>query len=295
MSRALIVIALGATCLLASGALAKEGASRVVPAEPAQPEQKTPTEDRIALADFQNKTGSATYDQYTTGLAEAIGTFIAKSGMVQLVERNRLQDAINEQLLAQTGFLDETNAAKAGRLVGARAIIIGSFLLENGQFQVNARLLDTETGQVLTAEQASHAKLLKAADIVAVGLLKQLGIEVIETKKSAFKRVGRWVFLGLGTGGGIGAFMAKSQADKAYDRYLNSVVEAEIAKNYQESKDKLSQRKMLIGVSTGSLITASYLYLSSRQPARIYRRMEKTSLEMHIERGQLVLSYNLRF
>ncbi|MFC1525986.1 FlgO family outer membrane protein [Candidatus Latescibacterota bacterium] len=231
-------------------------------------------ESRIALADFQNQTGDASYDQYAAGLSEAIGTFIAQSGMVQLVERNRLQDAINEQLLAQTGFLDEDSAAEVGRLVGARAMILGSFLLEGNVFQVNARMIDTETGQVLTAEQARNTELLEAADMVAVGLLGQLGIEVIETKKSAYKRIGRWVFLGIGAGAGLGAYSAKTQGDDAYDRYLNSVIEEEITKNYNEAQDKDSQKNTFIGLSAGSMLTAAYLYLSSRQPDRIYRRVD---------------------
>lgn len=257
------------------------------------------SESRIALADFQNQTGDAAYDQYTSGLSEAIGTFIAKSGMVQLVERNRIQEAINEQLLAQTGFLDEESAAEVGRLVGAQTMILGSFLQEGGQFQVNARMIDTETGKVLTAEQASHPEILQAADMVAVGLLGQLGIEVIETKKSAFKRIGRWVFLGVGAGAGFGSISASGKADDAYERYRNAVVEEEIASSFSEAEDNDSQSSLLAGVSTASIITAAYLYLTSRQPDRIYRRVEeeaRTSLDVRMdERGRGTVALRWHF
>ena len=252
----------------------------------------------IALADFENATGDSAYDPYTSGLAEAIGTFIARSGIVQLVERSRLQSVIDEQNLGLSGVLDEESATEVGRLLGAQAVILGSYLLEGDRFQVNARMIDTETGRVLTAEQAGSAELLQAADEVAVGLLRQLGIEVIETKRSSFKRIGRWIFLGLGTGAGLGAASAQSQGNQAYTRYGNSVIESEITKNYNEAKDKDSQRNLLIGVCTGSVITAAYLYLTSRQPDRIYRRMaeEKVALGMSVNReGRALISLTGRF
>jgi len=67
----------------------------------------------------------------------AIQTF-AKAGF-QVIERSRLHDILNEQKLSVSGLIDEQKAIQLGKLIGVKAIAVGSV----GQYSTRERHTDT--------------------------------------------------------------------------------------------------------------------------------------------------------
>ena len=51
------------------------------------------------------------------------------------------------------GIIDEQTAVKIGKTTGAMAIIVGSFKIFRGNVRINIRLVDVQTGEIITAEQ----------------------------------------------------------------------------------------------------------------------------------------------
>jgi TolB-like protein len=80
------------------------------------------------------------------------------------VERERLEEILAELKLGSDGKFDPKTAAKVGKLLGARYIILGSFFDLMGQFRVDSRLLEVETGSILGAT----GKMGKADDFWAL-------------------------------------------------------------------------------------------------------------------------------
>jgi TolB-like protein len=68
---------------------------------------------------------------------------------VRIVERDRLQEIMEELKLGQTAKIDPQSAAKVGKLLGARYMVMGGYFDLMGMLRVDARVVEVETGRVL--------------------------------------------------------------------------------------------------------------------------------------------------
>jgi len=82
-----------------------------------------------------------------------IGDMAGNSGM-RLVERGRLNELLMEQDLGAAGRVDASTAAQIGRLIGARYMIMGSFVDWYGDFRLDARVVNVETGEIIKTERS---------------------------------------------------------------------------------------------------------------------------------------------
>ena len=77
----------------------------------------------------------------------------------QTVERGQLDKALKELKIQDSALIDPATAQKLGQITGCNVIMVGS-ISDRGQFIViNARLLETSTGQTLTAERVECRKV----------------------------------------------------------------------------------------------------------------------------------------
>ncbi|GIV19640.1 MAG: hypothetical protein KatS3mg023_1391 [Armatimonadota bacterium] len=98
----------------------------------------------IAVSDFAGKPV-----EIGQAIAETLGTDLAKSERITLVERAQLGQALRELRLQSTGLTEPAQARRVGKLVGADAIIVGSFYTHGDQIVINARVVDVRTGKVM--------------------------------------------------------------------------------------------------------------------------------------------------
>jgi TolB-like protein len=74
---------------------------------------------------------------------------LAQNPSVRLVDRMEIQRLLDEQGLAVAERVDAATAAKIGKLVGARYMIAGMFIDLYGDFRVDARIINVETGEIV--------------------------------------------------------------------------------------------------------------------------------------------------
>jgi TolB-like protein len=86
-----------------------------------------------------------------------IGDMAGNSGM-RLVERGRLQELLQEQDLGAAGRVDANTAAQIGRLIGARYMIMGSFVDWYGDFRLDVRVVDVETSEIIKTDRARGSR-----------------------------------------------------------------------------------------------------------------------------------------
>lgn len=89
------------------------------------------------------------FDALERGLAGMLISELAQNPAARVVERENVQQLITEQNLGKDGRLDAATAAKIGKLVGAKYMVMGMFVDHYGRFRVDARLVDVETSEVL--------------------------------------------------------------------------------------------------------------------------------------------------
>jgi TolB-like protein len=89
------------------------------------------------------------------GLAQMMISDLSSLDAIQLVERDRLEEILGELKLGQSSKIDPASAAKAGKLLGARYMVLGGYFDLKGTLRVDARIVEVETGKVVQSVGAT--------------------------------------------------------------------------------------------------------------------------------------------
>lgn len=134
---------------------------------------------RIAVLDFEfSSIGSEWSPLLKTNIRSVSDILVNKlvdGGHFAVIERNRIDQVMQEQNLGKTGRIEANTAAKLGRVLGVQTILLGSvtsFTLDkqsngvsvpffgsigNGKttanVKINLRAIDTKTGEILFATE----------------------------------------------------------------------------------------------------------------------------------------------
>ena len=111
---------------------------------------------RVAILDFENISGIAKYD----GLGKAMSSMLISDieanvspKRLQLVERAQIQKVIKEQNFQASGSVNKSTAVQAGKILGVAYLLVGDIYVLNDQLIINARLTNTETGDIVFAKK----------------------------------------------------------------------------------------------------------------------------------------------
>lgn len=107
---------------------------------------------RIAIIYFDNTSGEASLDKLRKGLAGMLISDLSNVNMIDIVERDRIEDILNEQELNNTSAFDQSSASEIGKLLGAEIILTGAYFEMFDSFRIDARFIDVATGEILKAE-----------------------------------------------------------------------------------------------------------------------------------------------
>jgi tetratricopeptide (TPR) repeat protein len=112
----------------------------------------------------------------------------------QLIERARLDTVLEEQKLSQTKLIDEATALEMGRLVAARATLVGDFIETRLGIEVVARIIDNETSEILAIkdvydEVGDRAALMDLAEGLAIKFHREFPLldgMIVQNKGGSF-------------------------------------------------------------------------------------------------------------
>jgi TolB-like protein len=113
------------------------------------------------------------------GLAQMMISDLASLDAIQLVERDRLEEILAEIKLGQGNKIDAASAAKAGKLLGARYMVLGSYFDLKSALRVDARVVEVETGKVVQSVGATG----EADDFLALEQKLVAGVAEILAKQ----------------------------------------------------------------------------------------------------------------
>jgi len=110
----------------------------------------------IAVLYFENNSvvDKDKLDPLKKGLADMMITEMTKIKGIKVVERQRIQSIIEELNLNETDMVDKSTTQKMGKLLGAKVMLFGGFSnLFNDKLRIDIRIVRTETGETLKAEE----------------------------------------------------------------------------------------------------------------------------------------------
>jgi TolB-like protein len=124
--------------------------------------QKKVARPTVAILYFDYDGSSEEMGFLRKGLTQMLVSDLSDVSEIDIVERVRLQDAIEELELNRTNKIDQSSANRIGKLLGARYLVMGGYFDIAGTLRMDARVVEVETGKIVT----SIGKHSKAADFM---------------------------------------------------------------------------------------------------------------------------------
>jgi curli biogenesis system outer membrane secretion channel CsgG len=139
---------------------------------------------RVAILDFDfantGLTGSNSSftegDGPGQGISDLLTNRMVQNGTFSIIERSQITAVLREQNLGASGRIDASSAAEIGRILGVDAVVVGSITRFNveerqsgfsvfgignsskrylAEVQVNARMIDATTAEILAVAEGS--------------------------------------------------------------------------------------------------------------------------------------------
>jgi TolB-like protein len=135
------------------------------------------------------------FDALERGIAGMMISELAQNPAARVVEREQIQRLLDEQNLGAQGRVDPQTAAKVGKLVGARYVILGNFIDFYGDFRVDVRLVNTETSEIVKTESDRQQRehLFDIIRNVATKLMKDANLPALTRNASNEQRMSRQI------------------------------------------------------------------------------------------------------
>ncbi len=147
------------------------------------------TKITLGILNFDNNsiTDNEKLEPLSKGMAAMLTTELQNISAFKLVERQRLNDVLNELKLQQSGAVDPGTASKIGKIVGARAMLLGSFVNMFGKLRIDARIVDVETGLTKKADEVTGDmdELFELIQQLTQKIPKKFDIELTDADREA--------------------------------------------------------------------------------------------------------------
>jgi len=204
------------------------------------------TRPGIAVLPFNNGgsygQGKEDFDALERGIAGMMISELSQNPAARMVERQEIQRLVDEQNLGAQGRVDPQTASKIGKLVGARYMVMGTFVDFYGDFRVDVRLINTETGEVVKteSERMQRDHMFDIIRSIAARLMKDASLPALQRPASE-QRMGRQVPTeALTYYSRALLYSDHGQKDKAVEMFNRAIA---IFPDYAEAKDGLQRVK----------------------------------------------------
>lgn len=117
---------------------------------------------RIAVVDLESQGAKAKSEELGKIAAQWLATAFVNQGRFDVIERQALEEIIEEQQLGTAGVIDVATAAQLGRVLGATYIVTGAVLSHRQGIDLNVKIIDTESAAIKVADR------LAATDVAAM-------------------------------------------------------------------------------------------------------------------------------
>jgi serine/threonine protein kinase/tetratricopeptide (TPR) repeat protein len=141
--------------------------------------------DTIVLADFDNKTGDAVFDET---LKQGLAVLLGQSPFLEIISERKVNQTLKLMSRQAGDSLTPEVAREVCRRAGSKAMVTGSIVELGSQYVISLKAVSCATGDPLAEarEQAVHREgVLKALDKAAVSVRSQLGESLSSVEKYA--------------------------------------------------------------------------------------------------------------
>lgn len=148
--------------------------SMPLPAPALSPEPEM-DEIPVAVASFSSSANVREADTVRRAVVDGLVSYLSQFNGVRVVERERISEALQDLRMSSEGMIDQATALQLGKMTGARVIVTGNILQIDDELAITARLINTETSElVATRATGARGNLLAVSDALAAKVADRL-------------------------------------------------------------------------------------------------------------------------
>lgn len=127
------------------------------------------------------------YAALEVGMQQMLTTEFAMNPGLRVVDRSRIKELIGEQDLGTSGRVDAATAARIGKLVGARYMVMGGFVDTYGTMRLDIQIVNTETSEIEKAGRSTFKREQMSTGVIdaAVQITKDLALPALPKEVQA--------------------------------------------------------------------------------------------------------------
>jgi TolB-like protein len=129
----------------------------------AQPGGKVP---RIAVFNFDDTNAAAKKEGYGEAVSGMLMTELINGKVFQVIERSEIDRMMDEMAFQVSGAVDASTAKRIGELLGVDILVFGTVAKFGQLVETDIRLIDTQSGKALLAENASSESGIEMRQMV---------------------------------------------------------------------------------------------------------------------------------
>lgn len=115
--------------------------------------------DRMRLAVLPFETRGIGEELGEMNLFDKMITAFIQLNRFVVIERSQLERILEEHKLGLSGIIDQSTAVEVGKMAGVDAVVFGSIASDKRTVTIDARLVDTETAEIISARDAFSKNL----------------------------------------------------------------------------------------------------------------------------------------
>ncbi len=200
------------------------------------------TRPGIAVLPFENG-GSygqdkENFEALQKGIPGMLISELAQNPAARVVDRDGIESMLAEQNLAKDGRVDAATAARIGKLVGARYMIMGSFVDLYGRFRMDARIVNVETSEIIKVVKSDGKRedLFKLIQTLAEKLMVETRLPPLPAELGAAVRQRNVPTAALTYYSRALLYQDRGEKDKAAEFFSKAI---EAFPNYAEAQEGL--------------------------------------------------------
>ena len=200
------------------------------------------TRPGIAVLPFENG-GSygqdkENFEALQKGIQDMLISELSRNPAARVVDRDGIESMLAEQNLAKDGRVDAATAARIGKLVGARYMIMGSFVDLYGRFRMDARIVNVETSEIVKVVKSDGKRedLFKLIQTLAEKLMVETRLPPLPAELGAAVRQRNVPTAALTYYSRALLYQDRGEKDKAAEFFSKAI---EAFPNYAEAQEGL--------------------------------------------------------
>jgi TolB-like protein len=209
-------------------------------------ERPDPGMTTLAVMDFTNTSvdEKERFDPMQQGFASMMINYLEGATDLKVIERERIQWLLDElELQRNEEVVDQSTAVRTGELLGATAVLFGSFTVHNDQMWLSARLVKVETGEILLAEQIFGEKdeFFELVEDLSNQVTDAIGVELASAETGGDDSHSLDAVLSYSQGLGL---IEQGKYQEAYDKFMEAL---EYDPSYARARRKAESLRPQLG------------------------------------------------